>query len=222
MKLKTNCLVLLDSNICIYRTLGLVNPPIYPRTELDGAINKIHEITNSYKGKIIITDIVIRELQNKQILFQEIFNFWKEKLHGSRLYSVQRMMRQAEKSINKLFSRYIPDPSITQKLLNYKKNISKIDLFYLSYPQKLKDITERKTKGKTQPEINRKLLQRPNNLPEETDRHLLAQAMELRNGLSTDVHLFSDDSDFREFKLEIKSNFNVSILSSDDTIDRED
>ena len=42
----------------------------------------------------------------------------------------------------------------------------------------------------------RKLKNRPNNLPEESDRFLLAQAIELNNLFNQDICIFSNDNDF--------------------------
>lgn len=215
MKLKIEGIVLIDSNICIFRTLALVEPKIYPRTELDEARDKIHKITNTYKGKIIITDIIRKELQNQQILFQEIYRFWRDKLYQSRLHNVQKMMRQAEKSINKFFLNHPLSDEIKSYLIDYEKNINFVDSFYMKYPEKLAEITKKKINRKSNDYIQKKLSERPNNLPEETDRRLLSQAIELKRLPDSNIYIFSNDSDFKEFREEIFSEWGISIISSD-------
>ena len=67
-----------------------------------------------------------------------------------------------------------------------------------------------------------KLKHRPKNLPEESDRILLAQAIELNNLFEQDVCIFSNDNDFLEFRSEILDEFGIKILSPDDSINLED
>lgn len=221
MKLKPESLVLLDSNICLYRTLALITPEIYPRGELEDSCKKIHFITNSCKSEVKVTDVVLNELSNNQILFSEIYYFWKKKLHSSRLYKVQEMTRKAEKSISKFFLRYGLDNKTLALISNHKNHMAGIDNFYLAHLAKLKELTQKKITDLDASETKRKLVQRPNNFPEENDRILLSQAIELKAVLNKEVYIFSHDGDFTEFKNEIFSKFSISVIDIGDDIQQE-
>jgi len=222
--LKRETLILCDSNICIYRTLALIEPPIRPRDLLDKVLTLIAELTNNnYACKVFITDTIHKELLNNEILFDEVFNFCVKKLHWKKhSYKIQILSRKAEKSINKFFDKRILSKEILEKIKNYGLHILRIDSFYLRYPEKLEKITLDKIRHLKPFDSQRKLKHRPKNLPEASDRILLAQAIELNNLFEQDVCIFSNDNDFLEFKDEILDEFGIKILSPDETISLEE
>lgn len=222
--MKKETIILCDSNICIYRTLALIEPPIRPRDLLDKVLTLIAELTNNnYACKIFITDIIHKELLNNEILFDEVFNFCVKKLHWKKhSYKIQILSRKAEKSINKFFDKRLLSKEILEKIKNCGRHIPRIDGFYLRYPEKLEQITIDKIRHLRPFDSQRKLKHRPKNLPEESDRILLAQAIELNNLFEQDVCIFSNDNDFLEFRSEILDEFGIKILSPDDSINLED
>jgi len=222
--LKRETIILCDSNICIYRTLALIEPPIRPRELLDRVLTLIAELTNNnYACKLFITDIVHKELLNNEILFDEVFNFCVRKLHWKKhSYKIQVLSRKAEKSINKLFDKRLLSKEILDKIKNYRLHIPRIDSLYLRYPEKLEKITLDKVRHLKPFDSQRKLKNRPNNLPEESDRALLAQAIELNDLFKQDICVFSNDNDFLEFKDEILNEFGIKVLSPDDQISIEE
>ena len=222
--MKRETIILCDSNICIYRTLALIEPPIRPRELLDRVLTLIAELTNNnYACKLFITDIVYKELLNNEILFDEVFNFCVKKLHWKKhSYKIQVLSRKAEKSINKFFEKRLLNKEILDKIKNYRLHIPRINSFYLKYPEKLEKITLDKIRYLKPFDSQRKLKNRPNNLPEESDRVLLAQAIELNDLFKQDICVFSNDSDFLEFKDEILNEFRIKVLSPEDTVHLED
>lgn len=214
-----NSQVICDSNICIYRTLAIIEPKIYNQPVIFTALKHINDITNEGMAcKIFITDTIKDELINRAsnsfILIKTIKDFCIKKLHWApNDYKIQKLIRNAEKSLNKFITKYhilkhIPDFSI-----DHTQHIPHIDQFYLQYPEKLKQITESKTKFLgSQNEIQAKLNKRPNDLPEEPDRKILAEANHLKKrDESTNCCILSNDSDFTEFSTEIEDKFKVKI-----------
>ena len=63
------------------------------------------------------------------------------------------------------------------------------------------------------------MTKRPNNLPEENDRLLLCQAIEFKDKINSNVGIFTNDSDFLEFKAEIKSDLGIEIIGIDDSLE---
>lgn len=223
MKVKKESLIICDTNICIYRTLREIDPPIYDET-LDNVRDFIQTLTNTnFRCKLIITDITIGELKNNAILFREIFKFCTEKLHlGRNSYQIQKITRKAEKSLNKFIGKKMIERGVLNKIKNYKKNLKKVDQFYLKYPKKLKELNTIKIKNLSGFDKKIKLKKRPNNLPEIEDRLLLCQVLELKKFYDKDIHIFSEDGDFVKFKEEICNEFGVGILTLTDEISLEE
>lgn len=218
--MKKNCIIILDTNICIFRTLAIVKPRILERAIIDKVTLKIDELRNNKLAcTLVITETTLGELNNDKILFRRINIYCIEKLHhklGDRRTLL--VFGAAKKSIGKFILKH----KITQDFKNFlhgcNLNIPKINNFYLSFPQKIADITSKKVAGLSGYERSRKLAQRPNNLPEENDRVLLSEAIEISKNVANDVYIFSYDSDFTEFQEEIKEKFKINILKIDDLI----
>ena len=203
--MKKGSLVLGDTNICIYRTLALIEPRILNRELLDQTSNLIHELTNNNFGcKIIITEIVKSELDDERRLFGEINKFCTEKLHldkGS--YKIQRKARSASKSIKKFCESKFIGVKLLNDIKTYPLHLPRVDAFYSKHIKRLKEITTNKIRYLEPYDQKSKLSQRPNFLPEKNDRLLLSQAVELKSRFAQDVYILSNDSDFTEFKKEI-------------------
>lgn len=219
LKLEKESLVICDSNICVYRTLETIKPKIY-NEDLEKTKKLIEEITNNnFKCKIIVTDIAYSEIKDNEILFGCVNEFCVKKLHyryGD--FRTIKIFNQAKKSINKFIDRRLLDEESKNKIKNYKTYLESINQFYLKFPKRLQEITDNKIKFVKPFDKQRKLQQRPNNLPEENDRLILCQAIELKKQQNNPVCIFSNDSDFLEFKEEIKQEFEINILSLDDNI----
>lgn len=222
--MKKNCFILLDTNICIYRTLAYVEPRILKRELLDKVTDKIDILTNNNLAcKIIITTTIINELRNQEILFWEISQFCMNNLHHkSGDYKTLRIFEKAKKSINKFLIKYQIGKELIRILGDSRLDLTEINNFYLNYPEKLNKITQNKVMKLKQFQKDKKLRERPNNLPEENDRILLSEAIKINNSNENDVYIFSNDNDFIEFVEEIKTKFNVKILKLFDSIEEED
>ena len=220
--MKKNCFIILDTNICIYRTLAYVKPRILRREELDKVTEKIDTLTNNNLScKIIVLDVVAQELSSNEILFWEISQFCTNKLHhkiGS--YKTLKIFEQAKKSIIKFILKYKLSKELREELVE-PRELTEIDKFYLNYPEKLSKITNNKLKYLNSSQQTRKLLERPNNLPEDNDRLLLLEVIRINESNDNEVYLFSNDGDFTEFGKEIKENFDITILKVDDFITEE-
>ncbi len=216
--MKEECLIFLDTNICIYRTLAYVEPKIY-REELRQVTDKINRLTNNnFRCVFIISDLVISELKNDQILFWEINSFCYTKLHLKHSLRILKIFMQAKKSIGKFIDKYGMTNEQYENIKSYPMHINAIEQFYLKYPQKLVELTNSKVNGMNLRQKRDKLSQRLNNLPEETDRKLLAQAIESNRSHHSDVYIFSNDGDFTEFANDIQTEFNIQILKIEDVI----
>lgn len=207
---------MIDSNICIYRTLANLEDKNFYRGELKDAFDKIQLITNNCKSEIIVSNLILNELKDKSILFKEVVIFCNNVLHKP--YMIQTVSRQAEKSLDKFLSKYLINNGNLVNIKNHNKHINNINNFYLKYPEKLKGLTDKKIKNMNSFDKGKKLQKRPSNLPEESDRLLLSQAIELKNFLKKDIYIFSNDGDFTEFKNEILKEFEVPIISIGDNI----
>jgi len=212
----------LDTNICIYRTLAYIEPRILRREDLEKVTEKIDTLTNNKLScKIIITDTIYSELKDNDILFEEISDYCTNKLHYNR-YKSLIIFEQAKKSINKFLIKYCLDQELKSFLKKKNLNLKEIDKFYLAFPDRLKKITQKKLNHLRPFQKNKKLSQRPKNLPEKNDRILLSEAIELNKNTDNDVYIFSNDSDFTEFWDEINKKFTINILKIDDGINIED
>jgi len=212
-------LIFCDSNICIYRTLSLIEPKILGADHLEKTSKMIADITNNNLScKILVSDIVHSEVQNNEILFECINEFCVEKLGWKpHSFKIQQIFNQAKKSIGKFItSRLIGSEEVIK---GYKKHLQEVNNFYFKYPDKLSKVTDNKTKYLKQFDKQRKLTKRPNNLPEENDRLLLCQAIEFKDKINSNVGIFTNDSDFLEFKAEIKSDLGIEIIGIDDSLE---
>lgn len=204
--------ILLDTNICIYRTLALIQPPIYLRGELDKVIEKIDTLSNNnLKCKIIISELIASELKNESILFSEVSKFCIEKLHVQG-YNLLIIFNQAKKSMEKFILKYQMESDLCEEIKGYSANLINIDEFYLAFPSRLHELTQLKLNNLSPRQKQIKLNQRPQNLPEATDRKLLGQAVEIKKIYDLEVYLFSNDRDFTDFSEEITAQLGVNIL----------
>lgn len=215
--MEANSNVILDSNICIYRTLAVVEPKIYYDL-LHKTQRYINDITNSPKNcRIIVTDTVKKELLDENdksyIIIRSIKDFCVRKLSWSPYgYKIQKIIRNAQKSIKKFVDKKSIHLLISDFKVNYGSELPAINKFYLKYPKKLKQITQNKIRFLSQQEKACKLANRPQNLPEESDRKILAEAINIKKRLDDqETYILTNDSDFTEFCEEIKSKFGVNI-----------
>lgn len=216
--MKKESFIFLDTNICIYRTLAYVEPRIYLREELDCVVKKIDIFTNNnFKCQVLISNLVISELRNQSILFKEINDFCLNKLHLKR-YEALSIFNKSKKSITKFLLKYGIKKDLLQKIKNYPNNLKEVNKFYLQFPNELKNLTNKKISNLKQYDKQRKISQRPNNFPEENDRKLLSQAIELLKFHDSEVYIFSNDGDFTNFKEEILKKFNIMILEVSEDI----
>ena len=216
--MKKESLILLDTNICIYRTLAFVEPKIYAREDLDKVKNKIDNLTNNnFKCKCIISNLVISELKSDNILYWEVNKFCVTKLH-MKPYEGLKMLQQVKKSMEKFILKYSIDSDLFEKIKGYDSNSRAIEQFYLKFPYKLYKLTQMKISGLNPKQKQIKINQRPQNLPEEADRKLLGQAIEIDKIHNSEVYIFSNDRDFTEFVEEIPIHFNIGILRINDEI----
>jgi len=214
-------LIFCDSNICIYRTLSLIEPKILGADHLEKTSKMIADITNNNLScKILVSDIVHSEVQNNEILFECINEFCVEKLGWKpHSFKIQQIFNQAKKSIGKFITSRLIGSEEVEKIKGYKKHLQEVNNFYFKYPDKLSKVTDNKTKYLKQFDKQRKLTKRPNNLPEENDRLLLCQAIEFKDKINSNVGIFTNDSDFLEFKAEIKSDLGIEIIGIDDSLE---
>ena len=214
-------LIFCDSNICIYRPLSLIEPKILGADHLEKTSKMIADITNNNLScKILVSDIVHSEVQNNEILFECINEFCVEKLGWKpHSFKIQQIFNQAKKSIGKFITSRLIGSEEVEKIKGYKKHLQEVNNFYFKYPDKLSKVTDNKTKYLKQFDKQRKLTKRPNNLPEENDRLLLCQAIEFKDKINSNVGIFTNDSDFLEFKAEIKSDLGIEIIGIDDSLE---
>ena len=214
-------LIFCDSNSCIYRTLSLIEPKILGADHLEKTSKMIADITNNNLScKILVSDIVHSEVQNNEILFECINEFCVEKLGWKpHSFKIQQIFNQAKKSIGKFITSRLIGSEEVEKIKGYKKHLQEVNNFYFKYPDKLSKVTDNKTKYLKQFDKQRKLTKRPNNLPEENDRLLLCQAIEFKDKINSNVGIFTNDSDFLEFKAEIKSDLGIEIIGIDDSLE---
>lgn len=216
--MEKNSKVICDSNICVYRTLAVIEPKIYFPV-LSITQKYLNEITNTGTScNLLITDTIKTELLDKNdesfILFKSIQNFCVNKLHLGRYDSkIQKIIRNAEKSLTKFVRKnHINNLPISFNV-DYDSQIKEIDKFYLQFPERLDEITKKKINYQsTENERIKKLGQRPNNLPERPDRKILAEAIELKRHFpEVNNCILTNDSDFIEFRNEIKNKFGINI-----------
>ena len=216
--MEKNSKVICDSNICVYRTLAVIEPKIYFPV-LFITQKYLNEITNTGTScNLLITDTIKTELLDKNdesfILFKSIQNFCVNKLHLGRYDSkIQKIIRNAEKSLTKFVRKnHINNLPISFNV-DYDSQIKEIDRFYLQFPERLDEITKKKINYQsTENERIKKLGQRPNNLPERPDRKILAEAIELKRQFpEVNNCILTNDTDFIEFRNEIKNKFGINI-----------
>lgn len=212
--MEKNTHILVDTNICIDRTLAFIEPPISD-DYLEKLKDKINELTNNNLCcKILISEVIISELKNNLILFREIRDFCIKRLHyGKRSHKILLIQSKAEKSIVKFIEKYSFDEALALLTKSYPGHIQSVKRFYLKYPERLKEITDSKCKGKSTEFKKRKIFQRKQNLPEQGDILLLSHAIELDKKIENRVAVFSRDKDFTTFNGEIASILNIDVIS---------
>ena len=217
--MRKNCFIILDTNICVYRTLAYIQPRIINRDELEKVTEKIDLLTNNnFSSVIIISDTIVQELKNDEILFWEISNFFIKKLHHKKgSYQTLQAFSKAKKSILKFIEKYKLKGEIKENFIS-SITLGDIDKFYLKYPKKLAQITQRKLSYLRPSQQEKKKIERRDNLPEINDRLLLLESIKINRGNRNDVYIFSNDKDFTEFKKEIKEKFDINILEINDPI----
>lgn len=207
----------LDSNICIYRSLNRIEPKIFDK-RLNNATKLINDVTNTnYSCNILLLKTVINEIitsdDEAYILSNEIQHFG-TKILGLKPYSykLKQMEATALKSLRKFVDKY--SYNIHFKGINFSYcYLSKIETFYLQFPQKLFEITQKKLSFiKDIPKKQRKINQRPNNLPEYNDLKIFNECLELNDKCNNHFYIISNDSDFIDFSNEINIHFNISIF----------
>lgn len=214
--MKKESLIFIDTNICIYRTLAYIQPKMY-WDELDKVVEKINTLSNNnFQCELIISNLVISELKDDKILFWEINKFCITKLYKP--YETIKIFTQAKKSMGKFILKYGIETSLNEKIKDFHLNIDAINTFYLKFPTKLQNLTKLKTNTLNSRQKLAKISQRPNDLPEETDRMLLGQAIEAQKIHHSDIYIFSNDGDFTEFTSEIPGEFKVNILGIGDVL----
>ncbi len=211
--MKPGNLIFLDTNVCIFRTLANLKNPKINYVGLVELKKKINDITNTNsKCKLIISDIVWSELKSEKILFNEIKKFCKKKLgYTTNSDKTLKVFNAAQKSMDKACNKYSIESEISELIKNSVNNLTEVDKFYLQFPEKLKNITDRKINNLRGWRRDRKIRQRVNNMPEESDRLLLCQAVELGKYKDESIGILSNDSDFTEFITEISKKFSVEV-----------
>ena len=211
--MKPKSLIFLDTNVCIFRTLANLENPKINYVGFVELKKKINDITNTHsKCKLIISDIVWSELKSEKILFNEIKKFCKKKLrYPSNSSKTLKVFNAAKKSMDKACNKYSIESEISELIKDSGNNLVEVDKFYLQFPDRLKEITGRKINYLKGWMRDRKIRQRVNNLPEESDRLLLCQAVELSKYKDESVGILSNDSDFTGFITEISEEFSVEV-----------
>lgn len=214
--MRNESLVFLDTNVCIDRTIANIKEPKIYSEKLNKLKTKINDITNTnLKCKLIISDIVYSELKNEKILTSQVIYFCENVLkYRKNSFKTSRILNATKKSISKCCDKYYIKPEISELIRNSKTNLPNVDKFYLQFSNKLKEITDKKISRLFGWKKERKIQKRPNNMPEESDRLLLCQAIELDKNSENDVGILSNDSDFTEFGSDILKTFNVEIEDS--------
>lgn len=208
-------LVVCDTNICVYRTLAILQPPIYDDT-LRLTADYLQRLTNA-GSSLVVTDTIASELIDGDgskcyIVPQKVRDFCVRRLKLSASdYKIQKYVRAMDKSLKKFVDKYHVSKSVNDFHCDYKVILPKIDKMYLQHPQKLKNLTEKKIELLPGALKERKKSQRPHNLPELNDRKILAECICLKDHQEK-ISLFSNDGDFSEFVETIKETFGVEVL----------
>lgn len=137
-------LILCDSNICIYRTLSLIEPKILGADHLDKTTKIIADLTNNNLAcKIIVMDVVNSEVQSDEILFECINDFCTNKLHWRpNSFKIQQVFIKARKSIHKFLDNRLVSGEILGKIRKFRRQLTKVDSFYLTLAEILRIYSE--------------------------------------------------------------------------------
>lgn len=211
--MKSESLVFLDTNVCIFRTIANIQEPKIYSEKLNKLKKKINDITNNNsKCKLIISDIVYSELRSGKILTNEVIHFCENVLkYPKNSYKTFAILNATKKSLDKCCNKYYIKSEISELIKDSQNNLVNVDKFYLQFPDRLKEISDRKINYLEGWRRDNKIRQRVNNLPEESDRLLLCQAVELGKHKDEFIGILSNDSDFVNFKEEILRAFNIEI-----------
>ena len=202
-------LVICDSNILVFKVFydlkGVMN--ILGDDRCERAFDKFRQIAGN--KHMSLTETIMRQIS---LVWPSLFDIYSSELGKD---EKEKIKEQIKNRINK-YERYYDIKRITNApLLIEEDEFKKIEKFYRKFPDKLKEITDRKTRFLNVMDKLKKLKARNNGiLPERSDMYILAQAVKLNksciNGVNK-VSLFSDDGDFCEFSNEIEEDFNVKI-----------
>ena len=210
--MEENSYLICDSNICVYRTLANIEPKIYDEL-IHKVKDRIARHTNDYNAEIVVTKTVKSEIMDENeetyILPKIIRDFCVERLKYKPYdYNILKLQKQATKSLRKFtdknrIEKKLPCFQAKHKYINIIKN------FYLNHPDILEKITEEKVRKAKKPKEKRR--QRPDNLPEKGDLKLLSECIEIKESREEPVALFSQDSDYTNFKEKIREEFEINI-----------
>lgn len=208
--------VFLDTNVCIHRTIANIKEPKIYSEKLKKLKVKINDITNTnFNCKLIISDIVYSELNSGKIIFNEVNNFCENVLkYPKNNYKTLKILKATEKSLHKHCNKYHIKSETSELIRNYQNNFANVTNFYLQFPDKLRELTNIKIGHLSGWKKTGKIIKRSNNLPEESDRLLLCQAIELEMNSNKCVGILSNDSDFTEFKSDIFKEFKIEVEDS--------
>lgn len=205
--------VFIDTNVCIFRTIANLREPKIYSERLNGLKRYINDITNTNLGcKLIVSDVVYSELKDGKILTREVVCFCENVLrYPKNSYKILAILNATRKSIEKFCDRNYIESGVDELIKGYYKNVIDVDNFYSRFPERLREITERKVGYLSGWRRGVKERQRKDNFPEMSDRLLLCQAIELGKVESVFVGILSNDSDFTCFKDDIMSEFGVEV-----------
>lgn len=193
-------LVICDTNIFVhkgfYGTCGYERLDKNMKRRVELIVSKFNFLSNTQK--IGATDTSREQLRPVCERLFVILNVEDEK-------EQKIVMERAKKYIKK----YKQDVVIDEGALD------KVRKFYLPFVFHTKKITEWKIKNKSENETTKIIGRRDGGLmPEESDMKLLAECISLYNSRVKGVNqisLLSDDTDFKEFRDEIKSMFDIKV-----------
>ncbi len=203
-------LIICDSNILIFKVFydlkGIMN--ILEDQRCQRAFDRFQELTRN--NFITLTDTIKKQVE---LVWLSLFDTYKPKIRHNEMIVKGQIIRRIEK-----YKRYYAIKNLFNKpLVISAKELEEVEDFYKKYPDRLKEITERKISSLSESDKTKKLMLRSNGeLPEKSDMYILAQAIKLNNsnikGIKK-IAIFSDDNDFCDFSNEIEERFNVKIYS---------
>ncbi len=200
VRLRRKELVICDTNIFVhkgfYGTNGYERLDKNMKRRVEVIVDKFNFLSNTQK--IGATNTAREQLRPVCERLFVILNVEDEKER-------EIVMERAKKYITK----YKQDVVVDEGALD------KVRKFYLPFVFHTKKITEWKIRNKSENESTRIIGKRDGGLmPEESDMKLLAECISLYNSRVKGINqisLLSDDTDFKEFRDEIKSRFDIKV-----------